>query len=124
VNVTEGQVLLFEVEGRRFGAYVAEVRRVAPPADLASERRTVLGTAAEGGRGLVIELDGNERAVAVDRILGVRPGTRILAAPPIVAACGGGTVRGFVELENELLPLVDLRVVIARASGGGESDGD
>lgn len=120
--MSDRPVIFFEVAGKRFGAEVAQVKRIGTKGENGLVLQTWLGEAGEGARGLVIEGD---RAVGADRILGVQPGARIHPLPPLAAACiPSGTVCGLVELENELFPLVDLAALLREAPAGEGEHGE
>ena len=119
-------LLLFEVAGNRFAAAASEVRRVArrgaDPVRFTDE--TMLGAATAAGRGLVVQRGGGEEALAVDAVHGIVPAHGVHALPPLVADCiRGGGVAGLIEHEDQLLPVIDLHVLLARApTGSAEVD--
>jgi len=107
-------LLLFEVDGRRFGADPRDVVIVgAGAADVDAERvvTTALGAAREGSRSLVVACEGGKRELVIDRVLGLRT----LGAgewhelPALASLClPTRALRGLL-LEGRLLtPVVDL----------------
>ena len=63
-------LLLFQVGARRFGADAAEVKRVerSRPGD---GRLSTLGSLSSGMRALVFDVEGSERRLQVDEVLGL-----------------------------------------------------
>lgn len=118
-------MLLFELSGSPYGAEVRTIRRVAEGDGSLLLRDSALGHSGKAARGLVVDVDGEERGFAVDRILGVVPAARVLELPPLAAACiPGGETCGLVESDGGLYPLVDLAALIRGAqrkeAAGGE----
>lgn len=119
----ESAVLLFELSGSPYGAEVRTIRRIAEGDGVALLRNSALGHSEKATRGLVVEVDGVEQGFAVDRILGVLPAARVVALPPLAAACiPTGETCGLVESEGGMFPLVDLAALIRSAQRCEEAD--
>ncbi len=114
-----GALLLFEIDGHRFGADARDVALIgAGAADLEAERvtHTVLGAAREGARSLVIPCADGRRELVIDRVLGLRtPGAGDWFPLPEVAAVCLRTraVRGLLLEGRILTPVVDLPALLS-----------
>lgn len=110
-------LLLFTLGGRRWAAAPGTVRRVARRGADGTRfwNDTRLGSAPEAKRGLVAKVGAGEEALAVDEILGMVEVPRVHPLPALLRACmPGEAFAGLIEYESELLPLVDLPVLLER----------
>lgn len=115
----QGALLLFEIDGHRFGADARDVQLIgAGAADLEAERvtETLLGAPREGGRSLVVACGDGRRELVIDRVLGLRtPGDGDFFPLPAVAAVCLRTqaVRGLLLEGRILTPVVDLPALLS-----------
>lgn len=119
--MTEREILLFSLDGRRHAVDANSVRRIASSREPGAEwiAASVLGRSRVPRRGLVIEVDGQERTLAVDGVEGIEriPAKNVCPLPPFARA----TIRtagicGIVVRGDELLFLVDLQQLIRESS--------
>ncbi|WP_373049564.1 hypothetical protein [Vulgatibacter sp.] len=109
----DAPVLLFTLGGRRFAAPAVDVRRVARRGDAPFAGGTALGAPRDGSRGLVVRCGDGEAALAIDEVHGMLTGARLHRLPALVAhLLPRGGIAGLVEHEDELLPLLDLPVLL------------
>lgn len=111
----ERGILLFHLGGRRHAVEVGAVHRISSREQEDWIRSSILGRPERPRRGLVTALDGEERALAVDEVLGVeRVSAREISALPAIARDTIRTrgIAGLVTREEELLLLVDLPQLI------------
>jgi hypothetical protein len=81
---------------------------------------SALGMPYERLRGVVVAVDGVERTIVVDRVLGVRavPEGAVAPLPAFAAACvSSGAVTGFVLLDDSPVLLVDLPTLVRDCRG-------
>lgn len=111
----ERDILLFSLGGRRHAVEAGTVHRISSREEPNWVRSTVLGAPEKPRRGLVTVLGDEERALAVDVVLGIEhiPAESISPLPPLAEE----TIRtrgisGLVSYEDELLLLVDLPKLI------------
>ncbi len=118
------QVLLFQLGARVFAAQAPDVRRIAGsllerPEDGVAE--TALGRPWDARRGLVVEVDGEERTVLVDAVLGLRlvPGQDFEALPAFAREVLPTTaLAGFAMLDDVPTLVVDLTALVRERDRG------
>ncbi len=114
------EILMFQVGARVFAAEVYDVVRIGtvrdlPPHEIVAD--TALGTPFTQERGIVVPGDaaGEERAVVVDQVLGVRSVAEadVHPLPAFAAAClQSAAVTGFVMVDELPTLLVDLPTLV------------
>jgi chemotaxis signal transduction protein len=130
MSVAYASLLMFQVGARCFAAPVAAIARIhkgKPGSDTNPVQGTALGTPLFGKRGLTVAVDGRNRTLVVDQVLGVRsvPAGDLRAMPAVAGAClRSRAVTGLVLLEELLTVVVDLEALIreADASAGPKPD--
>jgi hypothetical protein len=118
VNPT-GELLLFQVGARVFGAAVEGAVRIGNVRDVPAEAlvvETVLGPPFARDRGIVIApAHGEERTLVVDQVLGFRSvdAGEVQPLPAFARAClSSGALTGFVMMDDAPLLLVDLPTLV------------
>lgn len=109
--MSEKGILFFRLGDRRHAVEADAVRRISSQAAAGWVHSTVLGAPRKARRGLVAALDEEERALAVDEVLGIERLAPACVSPLPALARGALRTRGVAGLvthEDELLLLVDL----------------
>jgi hypothetical protein len=112
------QLVLFQVAAYVFATAAGDVVRIGtvreiPAGELVLD--TALGTPFTRERGIVVALDGGERTLVVDRVLGTRaiPLADVLPLPAFAAACmHSGVLAGLVLVDDVPMPLVDIPTLV------------
>lgn len=113
--MSERGILFFHLGGRRHAVEASAVRRISSRVEPGWIHATVLGRPSRPRRGLVTSLGDEERALAVDEVLGVEniPAHEVRALPALAReTLGTGGISGLVARDEELLLLVDLPQLI------------
>lgn len=122
-------VILFQLGARVYAAPAAGVLRVALPRGVAAGE-TSLGRPFLAARTLVADVGGEEAALEVDQVLGLRtvaPGDLHPLPPVAEGMLGSRALSGTALLDGIPTPVVDLPVLLEerrRARTGGERSGD
>ena len=112
------QLILFQVATSVFATAVRDVVRIGtvremPAGELVLD--SALGTPYSRERGIVVTLDGAERTLVVDRVLGTRsvPAHAVQPLPAFAAACiRSGALTGLVLLDDIPTPFIDLPTLL------------
>jgi chemotaxis signal transduction protein len=114
-----GELLLFQVGARVFGAAVGGAVRIGNVRDVPAEAlvvETVLGPPFARDRGIVVEHgEGEERTLVVDQVLGFRSlgEDEVQPLPAFARACvPSAALTGFVMMDDAPLLLVDLPTLV------------
>jgi len=119
--MTDRELLLFSVDGKRHAVDAGSVQRIASGRDPEADwiLASILGRPRCPRRGLVVNVDGEERALAVDGVEGIErvPAGVVSPLPPFArAAIRTAGIAGVVVRGDELLFLVDLPQLIRESS--------
>jgi hypothetical protein len=112
------QLVLFQVATSVFATAARDVVRIGTVREMAAGELVLdsaLGTPFDRERGLVVVLDGVERALVVDRVLGTRavPAAAVQPLPAFAAACiHSGALAGLVLVDEIPTPLVDIPTLV------------
>jgi len=113
-----GELLLFQVGARVFGAAVDGAVRIGNVRDVPAEAlvvETVLGPPFARDRGIVVAEAGGERTLVVDQVLGFRSVEvdEVQPLPAFARAClSSAALTGFVMMDDAPLLLVDLPTLV------------
>jgi chemotaxis signal transduction protein len=133
VTAATSELLLFQLGPRMFAAEVADVVRIGNPLDAPAAALvtvTALGEPYSPSRAIVVGCgDGEERALVVDQVLGVRtiPQRDLHPLPAFAACClRSSALAGVVLVDEAPTLLVDLSTLIReqrRDCGAGAPPG-
>jgi len=123
VSDAAAQLILFQVATSVFATAVRDVVRIGtvremPAGELVLD--SALGTPYSRERGIVVTLDGAERTLVVDRVLGTRsvPAHAVQPLPAFAAACiRSGALAGLVLVDDVPMPLVDIPILVRERVG-------
>jgi chemotaxis signal transduction protein len=113
-----GELLLFQVGARVFGAAVEGAVRIGNVRDVPAEAlvvETLLGPPFARDRGIVVGQPGEERTLVVDQVLGFRSvgADEVQPLPAFARAClPSRALTGFVMMDDAPLLLVDLPTLV------------
>lgn len=123
MNPAGGELLLFQVGTRVFGAAVDGAVRIGNVRDVPAEAlvvETALGPPFARDRGIVVSpRQGEERTLVVDQVLGFRSvgADEVQPLPAFARACLSSTaLTGFVMMDDAPLLLVDLPTLVRERS--------
>lgn len=113
-----GELLLFQVGARVFGAGVEGAVRIGNVRDVPAEAlvvQTVLGPPFARDRGIVVSGEGEERTLVIDHVLGFRRVAvdELQPLPAFARAClSSAALTGFVMMDDAPLLVVDLPTLV------------